>query len=203
MSRLSLNLFNVPLSPTNATLENKASAHGPFEGRLNSVRSSDSVCVHTHMLQPCRNAHMEVREQHVVIFPSFCPVDCMLGLVKSPSPPHPICHLASFPFRKNGSCFFFPSLLAEYQTQTLTCAELVCSLPVSHTLELFLFSEIHFSLNYATRGLYRVIHTWVPVPMEARGVGSLGAGVVGACVLPDKGADKLGSSGRVVWTLKS
>lgn len=187
MSRLSLDLFNVPLSPTNATLENKASAHGPFEGHLNSVHSSDSVCVrtrrHTHMLQSCCNTHMEVREQHVVIFLSFCPVDCMLGLVKSPSPPHPICHLASFPFREYGSCFFFPSLLAEYQTQ------LVCSLPVSHTLELFLFSTIHFSLNYATRGLYRVIHTWMPVPMEARGVGSLGAGVVGACVLPGKGAD--------------
>lgn len=123
-------------------------------------------------------------------FLSFCPVDCMLGLVKSPSPPHPICHLASFPFRKNNSsCFFFPSLLAEYQTQTLTHAELVCSLPVSHTLQLFLFSKIHFILNYVVRGLDWVIRTWMPVPMEARGVGSLGAGIVGTCVLPDKGAD--------------
>lgn len=36
----------------------------------------------------------------------------------------------------------------------------------------------------------------MPVPMEARGVGSLGAGVVGACVLPDKGADNWT---RVFW----
>jgi hypothetical protein len=62
--RLSLDLLNVSLSPTSATLKSTSLAHGPFEEHLNSSHSCVCVCVcvcvcFTGMLQhPCGGQRM-------------------------------------------------------------------------------------------------------------------------------------------------
>lgn len=146
MSRLSLNLFNVPLSPTNATLENKASTHNPFEGHLNSVHSSDSVCVRTRTCYSHAATRTWRSENNVWSFSLLLPCGLHVRFSEKPLTPSPYLPSCQLSFQEEQFLFLLPfSPCWVSDSDPHTCWACLLSTSESHPTTISLFQDSFYS----------------------------------------------------------